>query len=694
MYTQIKQNSFYSNNAFLLENNITENRRKITCSNCGSFPKYFFNNETTNIDLKCLKCSQKQTLDIQSIIDFAKPQNFKLEPCNFKKHKEQAKATSYCLKCRKWLCKDCHDIHNQIFYDEYHKLTKNIAIIQTCEKHNDFPYKYYCICCEQSLCKECYENICPITLIKHKLMKKDENTFQYILTRDDIEMKLIEKSKIMKDIRFYLINMKKQKQDIINQLHNIISQIENNFKVSYEHNKKLFNFFETIMSNISHGDYYYSLQNLEFLPTVPQRFNLDINNFNYETLNDYIDYLHKDFKFNFFLTKNKETTVKTIKRKQLNVEPTAFALYNDKCYMGYENGYIDVYNNFSNSMNKLFSIRKQFLPIIQFNKYKANILSSSGDGIINIWKEEQKEQKFILHLKSTLNLNMQLHKMIIYEKEKTPLLVTCSNELKYIKIWNMNLDENSPKKILTFNFHLRCDENVVTMMNVKTNFLLVSTVKESLSLWSITKHTNLSIINNIPCKGINHLVLSNDFVYVAGKQIITIIKLITHCIQEEQINTVFYYYELIVVYKLNVDIIDMSMNNIKMISILKYEPNEDEHKFNEKLLLFCNNGTFLIMMNSNFIYVIKKETVVSAISPEENKFYKIDLEKEEVNKVVELNWENLLVHEFPFSSVVLKEKEESINVINKEENKEQEINAKIKVPIPELQTRIKGKKHN
>ena len=138
----------------------------------------------------------------------------------------------------------------------------------------------------------------------------------------------------------------------------------------------------------------------------------------------------------------------------------------------------------------------------------------------------------------------------------------------------------------------------------------------------------------------------------------------------------------------------MSMNNIKMISILKYEPNEDEHKFNEKLLLFCNNGTFLIMMNSNFIYVIKKETVVSAISPEENKFYKIDLEKEEVNKVVELNWENLLVHEFPFSSVVLKEKEESINVINKEENKEQEINAKIKVPIPELQTRIKGKKHN
>ena len=127
------------------------------------------------------------------------------------------------------------------------------------------------------------------------------------------------------------------------------------------------------------------------------------------------------------------------------------------------------------------------------------------------------------------------------------------------------------------------------------------------------------------------------------------------------------------------------MNDIKMISTLKYEPNVDDEKFNEKLLLLCNNGTFLIMMNSNFIYVIKKETVVSEISLEENKYYKIDFEKEEVNKVVELNWENLLVHEFPFSSVVLKEKEESINVINKEEKIEKEIKTTIKNPFPELQ---------
>ena len=208
MYVHIDNNSFYNNNLFFLENSITDNRRSIACTKCGSFPKYLFNSDTTSVDLKCLKCKQKRTLDMQSIIEFVKPQNFQLDPCTFIKHKEQTNSALYCIKCRKWLCKGCYDVHNQIFYDENHKLTTNGPTVRTCEKHNHLPYKYCCTCCEQSLCKECNDNVCPVTLIKHKLMKKDDNLSQYVLTNGEIEAKLFDKSKLMKDIRFYLTKMK------------------------------------------------------------------------------------------------------------------------------------------------------------------------------------------------------------------------------------------------------------------------------------------------------------------------------------------------------------------------------------------------------------------------------------------------------------------------------------------------------
>ena len=100
-----------------------KNPKIITCEKCFNIPSIIIFTQS-KVKIECRKCNTSKIEDISYFEKYrtSKNENFpQLPKCSFdENHKE--KSLKYCIKCTKYLCSKCIEIHNITFKGKSHIL--------------------------------------------------------------------------------------------------------------------------------------------------------------------------------------------------------------------------------------------------------------------------------------------------------------------------------------------------------------------------------------------------------------------------------------------------------------------------------------------------------------------------------------------------------------------------------------------
>ena len=181
-----------------------------------------------------------QSINLEDILNSWKNKEHISSKCN--SHSKEGK---YCLKCDKWLCNDCIPVHNDIKNSHKDLMTKNEIILNNkCEEHKKTKNGFCCTCYKE-ICSTCsgYFNEGHVKYtfkdqwkyIFDKLKFSNINQFEEIVSKKN------------KEILKYKENQINKLNNIIQEIEDLKSKIENNYNLIVKNNKNLTNYYENLL---------------------------------------------------------------------------------------------------------------------------------------------------------------------------------------------------------------------------------------------------------------------------------------------------------------------------------------------------------------------------------------------------------------------------------------------------------------
>ena len=466
------------------------------CPKCGKIP-FFSLYSPNSIYIHCDYCSENQIMELSSFLNKLKETPMFHNCFNTKKHSEGVAANQFCIQCKKWLCINCLQDHNQ--YNKEHQTSDSeVNLDCKCENHPVDRVVAFCLNCRKHLCHSCkdlhkdHKTILLETLINaNMVIKINEN---YMKAKDKVKT-------------YY----KQIRDEAVNALNTKIIEIERAYDQNIQINDNIMSYIHMLINS------YTVTQKTPTFPIISNyikntKFNLKekedilkVKNDN-ETLQTKIDftinYLQNDYilpsKYNLsYSLKHHDDTINNI--------------------IVMKSG--DIVSCSSDNTIKVFNDKYELKQILNEHKDKVTyiceiendrIVSCSLDKTILIWKKVNAQYEIE---KKLLGHSDGINKVISLGFNK---IASCSKD-KTIKIWNA---KGAYECIETLQGH---NESVVSILLLADKRLVSISTDRILLFWNLetfeadeklTKKNVSCFTSNGMMEVDGQLVITGDKLYV------------------------------------------------------------------------------------------------------------------------------------------------------------------------------------
>lgn len=356
----------------------------LVCKNCkNTIPLITLTKDESivKVELNCSLCKIIEKTKVNEYLLFAKALDL-VQKCEMKSHHSSNPASRYCLKCLKWICKQCVHDHMAI-PDKKHILIPTKLIIQSCKDHNNKKLKLSCETCKKAICKICFE----VSHQEHKVKEINNEIIDNIVNKQifDFFQEMKEENSKVKKTLINLINSKIK----------YFVQLKEDLQNIYETNLKNNEYIEKLLQNIAHN--YESLKHLH----IPELFHNITNNFvtnkqkckvNYSKLEESTINMIKYLKNNC-IVQLRQDTLSLGQIKAHNKPITCMIqLHDEKIATGAHDSLIKIWNIQNMQCIKVLNQHKgKVLSLIQLQgtinqSQGGHLISGSDDMTIKIWE--------------------------------------------------------------------------------------------------------------------------------------------------------------------------------------------------------------------------------------------------------------------------------------------------------------------
>ena len=214
------------------------------CPKCNKKIPLFISFKTAKnniyINFICLCENKLNTIELGDLLNNWNNNKEISSKCN--SHSVEGK---YCLKCDRWLCKDCITVHEDIKSSHKDLMTKIELILNNkCDEHNKKNKIGFCCTCYEEICSTC-AGFFNDGHIKYTNQDKWQHIFDYL---DFHSIKQFEKivDKMNKQIKDYKNNQIEKLNKIIAKIENLKNEINNKFEIIEKNNKNLTEYYKNL----------------------------------------------------------------------------------------------------------------------------------------------------------------------------------------------------------------------------------------------------------------------------------------------------------------------------------------------------------------------------------------------------------------------------------------------------------------
>jgi WD40 repeat protein len=575
------------NGFFNLINDFNKNNI-FRCPKCILIPliNYKFINNKINIETKCSN-GHLCNLELNEFMEKSLNHSIYSKNCDCSKH-----PNFYCLKCDKYFCDLCsqlHDINKEKFLIEINKIDN------FCLNH----FKELI-----GFCFECKKNFCNLCMNEHsdhfiELNKEIElnNKKKYLFNNyEDNKKTLI---KFQNQIEIILEKINKIKKNIDNQIlffDNLFSNyeyfIETNKILNYPIIKNIEN------SKLCENNYYFSFYSKSV--ELSNKFLLDLNEERKKFFEKNINFI-KNFKE---IKKRVNVTIIEPKNK-IYIHNLILLNDNKRICVCLDNGALEIYDK--ETFERIIFIDEHKLGVTHINQLKdGRLVTSSCDKTLKVIELENNLYK----------VNQTLFYHNGYVEKSIELnngnLCSCSYDGTFI-IYVKKYVFGKSLHLFESNSTVQVDSKVYSIIQINDKELATTSsnsAKEYFLKFYCLNNTKkvTSIHNNDICGWNNNMIKYGNYLFVGGKNKILYVNC-TNKIIEKIIPILNFIYTLYLVNdnmiiigdnKGNISQLEINNNDLKIISDKKKAHSKEIHGF-----LALNNGDLLSCSTDGFIKVWK-----------------------------------------------------------------------------------------
>ena len=350
---------------------IQKGESTLLCSKCLKIPEFKLSS-ATDLEYNC-NCLNSGTIKLEKALEILKlSYNGTVRKCLEPTH-ENEELISYCVQCKKWMCKICLLVHNNNQRYNTHKLLQTqIELPSHCAIHSQKLF-CYCIKCKVDLCYKCLINhsshkIEYFDMLKRKVKIDDiHNKYKQAIDKvhshySEIKDKIIHKltKKIDAVKKAYTNNQKRNK--------NLISFVEMITK-TYEYTKTIPNY--RIVKNLLLCT---NFNTSKYENAIIQRLSLEDK---VKSVNDFFERNH----LVYFSSMNLDYSL------YINQAVTTLLPFRGDILYGTENGTIFIYDPKLRKNHSMLSGHNGKITHMS-QLVDQRFLSCSSDKTIKIWNKE------------------------------------------------------------------------------------------------------------------------------------------------------------------------------------------------------------------------------------------------------------------------------------------------------------------
>ena len=495
----------------------------LRCPQCNQIPLINVVSKT-KIHIKCKSCSHDKIYFIDSYLSSLSSENNQFV-CLWESHeKTNNKPTSYCKKCKKWICDDCIAEHNNSKTTHTTLIKQNQFAQDKCNNHPSNKNSFYCDTCNILFCHSCLET-----------HPQDHN---YIVLSEQLTKEhfnnIYNQYKQAKETTFdyYL----KLKNEIITELQSQIDKINTAYKHCLESNQLLSSYLEIIYSNYESYPLNYSA-----ITNVLTNSSFEFHECTIDSDLPLLSLEAIDTIISFFNTKTYVSLHPVnclsnfeIKRTLVNHESDCYinsltVLQDGRFIASYSDNTLKIFNQHTFDCElTMHDVHKKGVTYT-CQLYDGSLLTGSEDKLIKMWNIQGKKYELI----NTVKASKYGVCRIVSLSDDTRIFASFGFSSKMVKVWKWDENKNEFTNIEKFKGHTN---NVESMLRVKksdnNNLLLTGCNDKVLRFWELDTYQLIHSITNISFSSKNSIYeIPKHKVIVGGFNCITIINTDNYAIE-------------------------------------------------------------------------------------------------------------------------------------------------------------------
>ena len=519
---QLNKSVSISNTKIVDGNEILQNTI-LRCPQCNQIPLLNIISKT-KIHIKCKSCSHDKIYFIDSYLSLLSSENNKFV-CLWESHvKTNNKPTSYCKKCKKWICDDCIIEHNNSKTTHTTLIKQNQFAQDKCSNHPLNKNSFYCNNCNILFCHSCLESHPQdhnyIVLSEHLTKEHFNNIYkQYKQAKETT-------------FDYYL----KLKNEIITELQSQIDKINTAYKHCLESNQLLSSYLETIYSNYETYPFNFSAitnvltnSSFEFHECT---IDSDLPLLSLETIDTIITF----FNTKTYVSLHPVNCLSNfeIKRTLVNHESDCYinslmVLQDGRFVASYSDNTLKIFNQHTFDCELTMNDVHKKGVTYACQLYDGSLLTGSEDKLIKMWNIQENKYELL----STVKASKFGVCRIISLSDNSKIFASFGFSSKMVKIWKWDENKNEFTNVEKLKDHTHNVESMLRVKKSDNNYLLLTGCNDKvLRFWELDSYQLIHSITNISFSSKNSIYeLPKQKVIVGGFNCITIINIDNYAIE-------------------------------------------------------------------------------------------------------------------------------------------------------------------